>query len=246
MKAVVLAAGLGTRLGELTADRAKPALEVGGRPIVAHVVAHLAARGFDAVAVNLHQWPEQVRAALADAWPAIAWFEEDELLGTAGALTAMRGFLADADAFLVHYGDILTDHDLGGLLERHRASGALLTMLVHARPGSNSVVTLDDDDRVVGFLERPTEAERAGADSPWVNSGIYACSRAVLELVPGRPSDMARDVVPSALARGVVRAERLRGYRCAIDAPARLAEAERAIAAGEWRSSLVSTPRPKS
>src|SRR5436305_10650884 len=111
VKAVVLAAGLGKRLGDLTADRSKVSLLVGGRPIILHVVDHLAACGFDEIAVNLWYRPDQVRAALANAPADITWFEETELLGTAGALTQMQGFLAGEDAFLVHYGDVLTDHD---------------------------------------------------------------------------------------------------------------------------------------
>jgi mannose-1-phosphate guanylyltransferase len=238
MRAVVLAAGLGTRLGPLTAGQAKVALEVGGRPIVAHVVAHLARCGFDEIAVNLHYRPEQVRAALIGVGARISWFDEPDLLGTAGALGPMRDFLSGEAAFVVHYGDVLTDHDLRAMLERHRRRHALITMLVHERPASNSLVSVDPEWRVTGFLERPTARERRGADSPWVNSGVYACSRDVLGLLPHAPSDFALDLVPRALAAGPVYAEPLAGFRCAVDAPERLAEAERALADGRWGSAL--------
>ena len=220
MKAVVLAAGRGTRLGPLTAERAKPALTVGGR---------------------VHYRADQVRAALGDGAALgveIAYFPEQELLGTAGALAPMAAFLAGADAFLVHYADVLTDHDLAGMVERHRRRRALLTLLVHERPGSNSVVTLDAEDRVTGFLERPTAEERSGADSPWVNSGVYVGGAEVTGLIPAGRADLARDVVPKALAFGRTFAERLAGYRCAVDSPERLAEAERALVEGRWRSAL--------
>jgi len=240
MKAVVLAAGLGTRLGELTAERSKPALLVGGHALIAHVVAHLDECGFEEVAVNLSYRPDQVRAALADARPAIRWFEESELLGTAGALSPMHDFLSGEEAFLVHYGDVLTDHDLGAMLTRHRERDALLTMLIHERPGSNSVVAVDETGRVVAFLERPTDDERRGVASSWVNSGIYVCSAAVLELLPRAPSDFARDLVPRAMAAGAVFAEPLAGFRCAVDSPDRLGEAEAAFQTGRWRSPLAS------
>lgn len=230
MKAVVLAAGLGTRLGTLTAERPKPALEVAGKALVAHVVEHLVRCGFDDVAVNVHVRPEQVRAALADTPARVRWFEEPDLLGTAGALAPMREFLAGEEAFLVHYADVVTDHDFRGLLERHRRRGALLTMLVHERASSNSVVGLDEEGRVTAFLERPSAEERRSVDSRWVNSGVYGFDPRLLDLLPPPPSDVARDLVPRALAAGAVYAEPVVGFRCAVDSPERLAEAERALA----------------
>lgn len=236
MKAVVLAAGLGTRLGRLTADHAKGALTIGDRPLVAHVVAHLVACGFDEIAVNLHYRPDQIRDALTGADARITWFEEPDLLGTAGALSPMRAFLEREPSFLLHYGDVVTDHDLRAMLARHARREALLTMLVHERRASNSIVVVDEGGRVVGFLERPSDDERRNVESSWVNSGIYVCSAEVLGLIPDGPSDMAADVVPRALARGAVYAEPLEGFRCAVDSPERLAEAEAALATGRWRS----------
>jgi NDP-sugar pyrophosphorylase family protein len=238
MKAVVLAAGLGTRLGELTSERPKVALRVGGHAIVAHVVAHLARCGFDEIAVNLWYKPDQVRAALADSAARITWFEEPELLGTAGALIPMHPFLAGQRAFLVHYGDVVTDHDLGAMFSRHSGRSGLLTMLVHERPGSNSIVGVDSDWRVRTFLERPSAEERCRAGSPWVNSGVYAVSAELLPLLPPPPSDVARDLIPRALGAGAVFAEPLDGFRCAVDSPERLEEAEIALADGRWRSPL--------
>jgi mannose-1-phosphate guanylyltransferase len=242
MKAVVLAAGLGTRLGPMTAETPKAALPIGGRPMIAHILGHLARCGFDQAAVNLHYRSRQVREAvesIPDLGVDVVWFSERDLLGTAGALRPMHGFLGDSDAFLVHYGDVLTDHDLGGMLNRHRDRRALMTLLVHERPHSNSVVVVGDDSRVISFLERPSDAEREGVDSHLVNSGVYACSRDVLQLVPASPCDVARDLVPLALAVGTVFVERVVGYRCAVDSPTRAEEAEQALADGRWRSALV-------
>jgi NDP-sugar pyrophosphorylase family protein len=234
MRAVVLAAGFGTRLGPLTTDRAKPALMVGDRPLVAHVVANLADCGFDEIAVNLHFRAEQVRSALGDGTALgvrIGYFEEDVLLGTAGALAPMREFLRD-EPFLIQHADVVTDHDLGGMLERHVGRSALLTMLVHERAASNSVVAVDSDWRVQDFVERPTDKEREAVRSPWVNSGVYACAPSILGLVPAPPSDFARDVVPRAVASHEAFAEPLDGDRCAIDSPERLRDAERLVRAG--------------
>ncbi len=240
MKAVVLAAGLGKRLGPLTADTPKAALPIAGRPMITHILGHLVRCGFDHVAVNVHYRSTEVREAIesADLGLDVTWFPERQLLGTAGALAPMRAFLNEADAFLVQYGDVLTDHDLGAMLRHHLDRRALMTLLVHERRRSNSLVVVGDDDEVVRFLERPTDAEREGIVSHWVNSGVYACSRQVLELLPQPPCDVARDLVPRALVVGSVLVERLAGYRCAVDSPTRIEEAERALADGRWRSAL--------
>jgi NDP-sugar pyrophosphorylase family protein len=236
MKAVILAAGYGTRLGALTAERPKAALDIAGRPVLWHVAHHLVLCGFGELAVNLHYRPELVRDALIDLEEHVSWFEEPSLLGTAGALSQMQDFLAGDDAFVVHYGDVLTDHDLGGLMRRHRARRALLTLLVHERPGSNSIVVLDAESRITNFVERPSEFERQATRSPWVNSGIYVCSGDLLEMLPAPPCDLARDVVPRALSSQAVYAEPLAGFRCAIDSPVRLEEARAAAADGRWRA----------
>jgi mannose-1-phosphate guanylyltransferase len=242
VKAVVLAAGFGTRLGPLTARTPKAALPVGGRPIIAHILGHLSRCGFDQVAINTYYRAPQVQDALESVSGLgldVTWFQERELLGTAGALGPMRDFLSDTDGFLLHYGDVLTDHDLGTMLNRHLDRRALMTLLVHERRQSNSIVVVGEGDEVLQFLERPSDPEFEGIESHWVNSGVYACRREVLELVQAPPCDVARDLVPLALAADTVLVERLAGYRCAVDSPTRIEEAELALADGRWHSALV-------
>ena len=237
MKAVVLSAGYGTRLGELTRDMPKALLPVGGRPLVERVLSNLARCGFDEVAVNLHYRPELIRERLGDGSALgvrIEYSHEPELLGTAGTLASLRDFLA-GDAFLVHYGDILTDEDLGALAAEHRRRGALLTLLVHDRPGSNSVVVLDDERRIVEFAERPAPDDPVRKRSSWTNSGICVCAPEVLDLVPPPPSDLARDVLPRLAGRPGVYGRPLSGWRVAVDSPERYRHAEQLVAstAGE-------------
>jgi NDP-sugar pyrophosphorylase family protein len=136
----------------------------------------------------------------------------------------------------VQYEDVLTDQDLGALVERHRQTGALATLLVHQRARSNSVVTLDADGRIRGFLERPAESERQGVESPWVNSGICVCSPEILDSIPaGQPCDLPRDVFRKWVPTGRLWAVGLSGYRCAIDSPERLAQARAAVETGQCR-----------
>jgi NDP-sugar pyrophosphorylase family protein len=239
MKAVVLCAGYGTRLGDLTRDIPKPMLRLEGQPLLAFLLGHLQAQGFLDVAVNLHFHPEVIRDWFGDGarWQMrLAYSYEPRLLGTAGALKNLEDFMRGEEAFLVQYGDVLTDQDFGRLLQAHREKRALATLLVHQRPCSNSLVQLDDTGRIVGFLERPDEAARLGAVSPWVNSGVCVCSSEILAHIPrGTASDLPRDVFVPLVGSGRLQAVPLTGFRCAIDSSGRLAEARAAVAGQQCR-----------
>jgi len=243
MKAMVLSAGLGTRLGELTRDAPKPMLDVDGRPLLEHICRHLGSQGFDQIAVNLHFMPEVIRNHMGDGdrcGVEITYSQEPKLLGTAGGLKNVEAYFDDADTLLVHYGDVLTDQDFGEMLAFHRRSKAMATMLVHRREHSNSVVGMATDGRVTAFLERPNDAQRRTVDSPWVNSGVCICDSQVLDLIPpGQFCDLARDVLPELVAGGRLFGFPLSGYRCAVDSPLRLQEARAAVATGRCQ-----IPRP--
>lgn len=238
MKALLLCAGFGTRLGALTRDWPKPMLPIQGQPLLAHLLAHLKAQGFLEIAVNLHFRPEIIRDWFGDGsrWGLnLTYSHEEQLLGTAGALRRLRDFFRGEDAFLVQYGDILTDQDFSALVRTHRARRALATLLVHPRPRSNSIVSLDPSGRVIGFLERPAETERRTVASPWVNSGICIASSELLDHLPGHdPCDLPRDVFAPLVGSGRLHAVPLTGRRCAIDSPERLAEARSMVGSADW------------
>ncbi len=225
---MVLCAGYGLRLGEHTRHTPKAMLRLAGRPMLEYILRHLVRHGFDEIAVNLHFLPHQIREYFRDGrWCGcrLTYVEEPHLLGTAGSVRQMAEFLADG-VFLVHYGDVVTNQDFTAMLESHRRQGALATMLVHQRIGSNSVVVLDDQWRVSRFLERPSEAERRDVASSWAFSGVTICDPEVLNLLPEfTPCDFPRDVFPGLAASGRLFGFPLTGYRCAVDSPERLAEA---------------------
>ena len=179
MKAMILSAGYGTRLGDLTREIPKPMLALGNRPLLEYILRNLFRHGFDEVAVNLHFMPEAIRDYFGDgsAWGCrLTYSHEAELLGTAGGVRNMAAFLGGSGPFLVHYGDVLTNQDFTAMLEFHRRRRALATLLVHQRAKSNSVLSLDDQGRVVRFLERPSDSERQGV-SGCVFSGVTICRR---------------------------------------------------------------------
>ena len=242
MKAMILAAGAGTRMGDLTRLTPKPLLEVDGTPILGHILRNLARHGFQQVVVNLHHHGAAIAEHCGDGsryGVALTYVHEDHLLGTAGSVKNAKPHLAGHGPILVHYGDVLTDQDLSALVAFHRTTAALATLLVHRRPGSNSVVVLDGESRIVRLLERPTAEERAEVDSPWVNSGVYLLDPSILELIPpGIPCDFPRDIFPCLIAGGRVFGHPLAGYRCAIDSPERLEQARREFPtlSPAWRS----------
>ncbi|MEK6239227.1 MAG: nucleotidyltransferase family protein [Planctomycetales bacterium] len=236
MQAFVLAAGYGTRLGSATAETPKPMLDVEGRPLLEYVLRNLGRCGFRNVSLNLHFMPESITDHFGDGAElgmTLRYTHEAKLLGTAGGVRGMTRDARPTETFLVHYGDVLTDHDFRPMLDFHRQSGALVTMLIHQRPNSNSTVVFDDNGRVTRFLERPTEAERVGLTSCWANSGIALMEPGVLDLIPtSDPTDFPRDVFPLILARRRLFAFPLSGYRCAIDSLDRLRQAQAAAREG--------------
>jgi NDP-sugar pyrophosphorylase family protein len=236
MRAMVLCAGFGTRLGGLTRDLPKPLLPVHEHPIIAYILSHLSAQGFREVAINLHFRADLIQDYVGNGrrWNlAVTYSHEPELLGTAGGLKKMAGFFRRERLFLVQYGDILTDQDLGGLVEYHRRHEALATLLLHQRARSNSLVSLDAEGRIQGFIERPTEQMRQGINSPWVNSGICVCHPDILDAIPSDTAcDLPRDVFATLAGTGRLFGYPLSGYRCAIDSPERLEEARRALREG--------------
>lgn len=242
MRAMVLCAGYGTRLADLTRDVPKPMLLLQERPMLEYIISNLAQHSFDQIAINLHFMPDMIRDYFGDGsrWNVtLTYSYEPELLGTAGGVKKMEHFLRQGDAFLVQYGDVLTDQDLIALLRFHRERRSLATLLLHQRARSNSVVTLDGEGRIVGFLERPAEQARQGVDSTWVNSGICICDPALLDEIPTDVTcDLPRDIFPKTIGSGRLYGFPLSGYRCAIDSPARLAEARSAVAEGRCRISL--------
>jgi mannose-1-phosphate guanylyltransferase / phosphomannomutase len=164
MRAMILAAGYGTRLWPLTIDRAKPAIPFMGRPLVGYVAEYLARHGFEDVVVNLHHRPESVREALGDGARFGARFhyvEEPEILGTGGAIENARSLL-DADAFVVVNGKIATDIDLAAALDTHRRARALATLVLRPNPTRERYSVVETSDGLVtGFGGYPA-SDNAG------------------------------------------------------------------------------------
>jgi mannose-1-phosphate guanylyltransferase/phosphomannomutase len=248
MKAMILSAGKGTRLGALTNSLPKPLLPAAGRPLIGYILANLRAHGVREVVINLHFEGEQIRTALGDGLAhglRIHYSEEPELLGTAGGVKHAAVHFQNEDVFLVHYGDIVTDEDLSDMARKHRENKALVTLLVHHRRKSNSAIVFDEQFVIREFHERPDESFWDSRDSAWVNSGVMLMSPEVLNHVPENAHvDWPKDIFPQLLATGRMFAHPLSAYRIAVDSPERLRQLEADLVAGTFKGTALSFAQP--
>jgi mannose-1-phosphate guanylyltransferase len=214
MKALILAAGEGTRLRPLTLTCPKPMLPVGGTPLLAHIFRWVRGQGVDEVAVNLHYLPEVVTGFVGDGSRfglRVTYSREDPILGSAGAAKKLQGYLDTS--FLVVYGDMLLDVELDPLLDLHRESGALLTagLMWTDDPSSKGIAELDGQCRVVRFVEKPRPGEIEGN---LASAGIYVAEPELLDFIPSEVCyDIGGDLLPDLLRRGLpVYGNLLEGY----------------------------------
>ncbi|MEZ5306928.1 MAG: NDP-sugar synthase [Pyrinomonadaceae bacterium] len=197
MKAMILAAGFGTRLFPLTIDRTKPAVPFLGKPLVGYVAEYVARFGFEEVVVNLHHQPDSVKAALGDgsAFGTKIHYtlETPKILGTAGALDNARELLED-DTFLIVNGKIITDIDIRAALETHRKSGALATMvLMENAKRERFTEVLVEDGAVTGFGDFADE-DSENSSIPYMFTGIHILEPRVFDYIP---RGVYSDIVPT-------------------------------------------------
>ncbi len=204
MKAMVMAAGLGTRLRPLTDFLPKPMMPVANRPVLHHLLNLLHRHDVKEVGINLHAYPEMIQRYFGDGSSldmSIHWSLERELLGTAGGVKKLEALWGD-ETILVTSGDGLHDIDVTALLGHHRRTGALATLTVKpvGDPSSYGVVILDRDTRVRGFQEKP---RRGDERSDLANCGVYVIEPELLERIPANTLvDFGEDIWPSLVAAG--------------------------------------------
>ncbi|MDX6532365.1 MAG: mannose-phosphate guanylyltransferase [Gaiellales bacterium] len=198
MIAVLLVGGQGTRLRPLTEWLPKPMLPIANRPFLEHQIEHLREHGVDRVILSCGYLPDAIRAHFGDS---LDYAVEDEPLGTGGAIR----FAAEGveETFVVCNGDILTDLDVTGLVEMHRARGARATIALHRvdDPSGYGLVRTDGRGAVTAFVEKPPPGE---ADVDTINAGTYVFEPDVLELIePGRMVSVEREVFPRLVGDGL-------------------------------------------
>jgi mannose-1-phosphate guanylyltransferase len=201
-KALVLAAGLGTRLRPLTDSVPKCLVDIHGRPLLDYWFDALRDAGISEVLVNTHHLRGAVQHFLAEkrrqGFNAIEAFEP-KLLGSAGTISANAEWAGGADEVIIIYSDNFSDVSLRDFVEFHRAGSDPVTMLLFRAPNPKAcgIAELDDSGRVIAFEEKP-----AFPRSDLANAGLYVLSAAAWrEIAAMRAFDIGFDVLPRFIGR---------------------------------------------
>ena len=228
MKVVILAGGFGTRLAEETAQRPKPMVEIGGRPVLWHIMSLYAARGFNDFYIACGYKGEMIKQYFADFhyhnadlsvslrtgertvfnhnapdWRVHCIDTGHETM-TGGRLLHMKDHLRDG-TFLCTYGDGLSDAPIDEILEFHKSHGKLATVTAVHPPARFGLLEMDGDI-VTEFSEKPQ------TDNDWINGGFFVFEPGVLDYVEGAGSSLERDVLELIAAAGELAAFRHRGF----------------------------------
>lgn len=201
VQAMMLAAGLGTRLWPLTATRGKPAVPFRGRPLIRGMLDWLADHGVRDVVVNTHHQPASIEAALADPPPQVTvrFSPEPEILGTAGGLARARdaGLLDPDRTTLIVNAKLVTEIDLSRAAAVHRASGAAATLVLRPNRAREAFTTVRvEGDRVEGF--GPSRVPEG--PNPLLFTGIHLLEPELLRRAQPVFSDTIRDLYPPEIA----------------------------------------------
>ena len=207
IKAVLLCAGLGSRLRPITDSTPKCLVPVAGRPLMDYWFDNLNEAGIEEVIVNTHWLPEVVEEYLESRrglMPHITTLFEPVLLGSAGTLAACAEWASDADLVVSLYGDLLVSQKISSIIDFHRSHEYPFTLSVsHAdEPWRRGIATVDDSGLVTGFIEKPSNPT-----SDLAAAGMYVMSPEILqEMVQlrderGLPLDLGGDVIPRLINR---------------------------------------------
>ncbi|MGH8616813.1 MAG: glucose-1-phosphate cytidylyltransferase [Burkholderiales bacterium] len=228
MKAVILAGGLGTRLAEESHLRPKPMIEIGGRPMLWHIMKIYAAHGITEfivccgykgylikeyfanyflhtadVTFDLEHNRREVHANTAEPWR-VTLVDTGERTMTGGRLKRVAAYLGNED-FCFTYGDGVADIDIRALIAFHRAQGRQATLTAVQPPGRYGALVIDGT-RVSCFEEKPQ------GDRGWINGGFFVLSPRVLDSIAGDSTYWEREPLETLAARGELAAYQHRGY----------------------------------
>ena len=218
MKAMILAAGKGTRMRPLTYELPKPMIPILGKPVMEYLIEELSKHGFRQIMVNVSHLPMRIEQYFGDGrrWGVELGYsfeghiEEKEIisqpLGSAGGVKKIQQFSRFFDdTFLVICGDALIDLDLTAALRKHWQSGSKASIVVkevpHNQVSNYGVVVCDDNGRIKSFQEKPSEKE---AKSNLANTGIYIFEPEIIDLIPeNREYDFGSQLFADILERGL-------------------------------------------
>ncbi|MGA9364095.1 MAG: nucleotidyltransferase family protein [Bacteroidota bacterium] len=198
-----MAAGLGKRLGFLTASVPKPLLEVHGKPVLLHNIELCRKYGIDELFINTHYRADKVKDFFGDGKKfgvSITYSYEPELLGTAGALNNFKANLPDSPFFVI-YADNISDFNLRAIYDYHQREKAIATVALFEKRNVSlsGIAVLGEQGRIIQFIEKPAPEQEI---SRLVNAGIYVLSPKIFEYIPFGFSDFGTDVFPRLISSG--------------------------------------------
>lgn len=228
MKAVILAGGLGTRISEETHLKPKPMIEIGGKPMLWHIMKLYSAHGINDfviccgykgyvikeyfanyflhmsdVTFDMSKNEMEVHERYAEPWR-VTLVDTGEETMTGGRLKRVRHYLDDED-FCFTYGDGLADIDIEKLIAFHRANGRLATVTATRPPGRFGALDVEDD-RVLSFREKP------GGEGGWINGGFFVLSPRVTDYIGGDATIWEREPMEALAREGELNAWRHDGF----------------------------------
>ena len=231
MKAVILAGGLGTRLSEETDVKPKPMVEVGGKPILWHIMKIYSAHGINDFIVclgykgyvikeyfanyylhmsditfDMQNNKMEVHHNKTEPWRVALIDTGDESL-TGGRLKAVSKYLDDDEDFCFTYGDGVSDVNIGELVEFHRSHGLPATMTAVQPPGRFGTIKLENDGSRITSFE-----EKVAGDGAWINGGFFVLSPKVIEYIDGAGTMWEREPLERLAQRGEIAAYRHSGF----------------------------------
>lgn len=234
MKVVILAGGLGTRLCEETASKPKPMVEIGGKPILWHIMNIYAKFGFDEFIVALGYKGENIKEYFLNFYAINNDLSIDLSTGqttihcgrqprwkvhlvdtglhtqTGGRLKRLRDWLKDEECFMFTYGDGVADIDLSKLVEFHHSHGKLATVSTVKTPARFGRIAFDQD-RVENFYEKSEDAEG------WINGGFFVLNPAVIDYIDGDDTPWERDPLVRLAQAGEIMGFRHYGFWSCMD-----------------------------
>lgn len=234
MKVVVLAGGFGSRISEESMFRPKPMVEIGGKPILWHIMKIYSHFGFNEfviclgyrgymiseyfanyrvhtsdLTVDLANDRLEVLRSSPEPWK-VTLIDTGENTMTGGRIGRIRPYVGDG-TFMLTYGDGVADIDIRKLLEFHRSHGRAATLTAVKPPGRFGLISLDEDDRVRTFTEKPA------GDGGYMNGGFFVCEPKVFDYLSGDSTIWERDPLERLAKDGELMAYKHNGFWAALD-----------------------------
>lgn len=234
MKAVILAGGLGTRISEETHLKPKPMVEIGGKPVLWHIMRSYSAHGIDEfviccgykgyvikeyfanyflhmsdVTFDMQHNRMDVHSRNAEPWR-VTLVDTGEDTMTGGRLKRVAQYVSGDDAICMTYGDGVSDVNIAALVAFHRAHGRMATVTAVQPPGRYGALALDDD-AVRGFVEKPQ------GEAGWINGGYFVLSPACLDLIADDGTPWEGEPLRQLASTGQLMAYRHRGFWMPMD-----------------------------